>query len=182
MNLQHRENLSLVRNSETVVSTLLHTASLKPSNILGILIMIYSSRMFSVTKGHAVVFLANTLVQVFLFCSFVTVGPNFTIGTTNGIAKSAEDEMNYTTLKAFEPFNSTSPHEESWCPSATCNNSPLCQPCMKRFLFILATGRSGSTTLLSMLNHLPCVSELGTSIMPCLCSTETLTYSNIEHI
>ena len=133
-------------------------------------------------KGHCVLFLASTLVQVFLFCSFVTVGPNFTIGTTNGIAKSAEDDMNDTTLKAFEPFNSTNPHEKSWCPSAICNNSPLCQPCKKRFLFILAIGRSGSTTLLSMLNHLPNVSKLVTSIMPCLRSTETLTYSNIERI
>jgi len=91
-------------------------------------------------------------------------------------------EMNDTTLKTFEPFNYTNPHEKSWCSSATCNNSPLCQPCMKRFLFIIATGRSGSTSLLSMLNHLPGVSELVSSIMPCLRSTETLTSSNIERI
>jgi hypothetical protein len=35
----------------------------------------------------------------------------------------------------------------------------LCQPCKQRFLFIIATGRSGSTTLLSMLNQLPGVSD-----------------------
>ena len=59
----------------------------------------------------------------------------------------------------FEPFNQTNPHQDSYCPKAVCNNSPLCQPCKKRFLFIVATGRSGSTTLLHMLNYLPNVSE-----------------------
>jgi len=55
----------------------------------------------------------------------------------------------------FKSFNQTNPHRDSWCPKAVCNNSPLCQPCNKRFLFIVATGRSGSTTLLRMLNYLP---------------------------
>ena len=55
----------------------------------------------------------------------------------------------------FKAFNTTNPHSQSWCKFATCNNSPLCSPCNKRFLFIVATGRSGSTSLLKMLNHLP---------------------------
>ncbi len=57
--------------------------------------------------------------------------------------------------KSYKPFNSTNPHETSWCPNAICHNSPLCSPCNRRFLFLVATGRSGSTTLLSMFNHLP---------------------------
>lgn len=55
----------------------------------------------------------------------------------------------------FEPFNHTNPYENSWCPTAECFNSPICTPCNQRFLFIIATGRSGSTTLLKMFNKLP---------------------------
>jgi len=56
---------------------------------------------------------------------------------------------------SFQAFNQTNPHEHSWCPSASCHNSPTCSPCNRRYLFIVATGRSGSTTLLQMLNFLP---------------------------
>ena len=55
----------------------------------------------------------------------------------------------------YEPFNHTNPHLDSWCPYAQCYNSPVCTPCNRRFLFIISTGRSGSTTLLKMLNLLP---------------------------
>lgn len=54
-----------------------------------------------------------------------------------------------------QPFNQTNPHYDSWCPHARCYNSPLCSPCNRRFLFLIATGRSGSTTLLRMFNELP---------------------------
>eukprot|EP00551_Chaetoceros_affinis_P007413 CAMPEP_0203680626 /NCGR_PEP_ID=MMETSP0090-20130426/40006_1 /ASSEMBLY_ACC=CAM_ASM_001088 /TAXON_ID=426623 /ORGANISM="Chaetoceros affinis, Strain CCMP159" /LENGTH=269 /DNA_ID=CAMNT_0050548783 /DNA_START=66 /DNA_END=872 /DNA_ORIENTATION=- len=54
----------------------------------------------------------------------------------------------------YEPFNTTNPHS-SWCPYATCQNSPLCQPCNRRYILIVATGRSGSTTVLKMINSLP---------------------------
>lgn len=55
-----------------------------------------------------------------------------------------------------ETFNHTIPYENlSWCPKAECYNSPICTPCNQRFLFILATGRSGSTSLLRMFNQLP---------------------------
>ncbi len=56
---------------------------------------------------------------------------------------------------ALRPFNNLNPYEKSWCPSAKCHNSPICAPCNRRFLFILATGRSGSTSLLRMFNELP---------------------------
>ena len=48
----------------------------------------------------------------------------------------------------------SSPHPE-WCPNATCNNGVTCNPCNRRFLFVLAQGRSGSTTLKNMINLLP---------------------------
>jgi len=54
-----------------------------------------------------------------------------------------------------EPFNETNPYLSSWCPAAACPNSPVCSPCSQRFLFILATARSGSTTILQTLNTLP---------------------------
>jgi hypothetical protein len=58
-------------------------------------------------------------------------------------------------IKNQSSFNQINPFKESWCPLAKCFNSPLCQPCKQRYLFIIATGRSGSTTLLSMFNQLP---------------------------
>lgn len=54
----------------------------------------------------------------------------------------------------LEHFNKTNPYAQ-WCPAATCHNSPICSPCNRRFLFILATARSGSTTILQTLNELP---------------------------
>jgi hypothetical protein len=49
------------------------------------------------------------------------------------------------------PLNSST----SWCPKAVCLNSNLCQPCQRRFLIILATARSASTTLDYMIDNLP---------------------------
>lgn len=62
--------------------------------------------------------------------------------------------QNKETDETWEPFNNTNSHN-NWCPYATCYNSPVCSPCNRRFLLIIATGRSGSTTLLSMMNKLP---------------------------
>ena len=58
------------------------------------------------------------------------------------------------------PYNNYNPNEY-WCPRATCHNSPMCSPCKRKFLIIIATGRSGSTTLLSMINQLPGVRIAG---------------------
>ncbi len=63
-------------------------------------------------------------------------------------------KYNYS-IRSQSSFNQINPFKKSWCPSAKCFNSPLCQPCNQRYLFIIATGRSGSTTLLSMFNQLP---------------------------
>jgi hypothetical protein len=64
----------------------------------------------------------------------------------------------------LQPFNYTNPHIDSWCPFARCHNSPVCTPCQRRFLFIVATGRSGSTTLLKMFNELPNVRLSGENL------------------
>ena len=78
-----------------------------------------------------------------------------TIGTTtekvNLPQQISRDNENFPTHQ----FDHENPFGESWCPSAKCYNSPLCLPCNRRFLFILATGRSGSTTLLKMFDLLP---------------------------
>lgn len=62
-----------------------------------------------------------------------------------------------TTSSSYLAFNDTNPYESTtFCPHATCrHNSPICGPCNQRFIFIAATGRSASTTLLSMMNFLP---------------------------
>ena len=57
--------------------------------------------------------------------------------------------------KKWKPFNSTNPFVDSWCPYAKCFNSPKCTPCNQRYLFIVGTGRAGSTTILRMFNELP---------------------------
>jgi len=61
----------------------------------------------------------------------------------------------------WEPFNNSNPRHNDWCPYAVCLNSPLCTPCDRRWLFIAATGRSASTTLMKMLHLLPNVRFTG---------------------
>jgi hypothetical protein len=48
-----------------------------------------------------------------------------------------------------------------WCPLANCSYTDLCQPCRRRFLIVIATPRSASTTLTWMLNELPGVRMAG---------------------
>jgi hypothetical protein len=55
----------------------------------------------------------------------------------------------------------TNATDVSWCPKAVCLDSDLCQPCQRRFLILLATGRSASTTLNFMLDSLPGVRMSG---------------------
>jgi len=46
------------------------------------------------------------------------------------------------------------PHSQ-WCPNVVCKDDSFCKPCKRRYLFIIAQGRSGSTTLKNMINFLP---------------------------
>ena len=55
-------------------------------------------------------------------------------------------------LSAHETKNN--PHPK-WCPNVKCINNKKCQPCLHRYLFILAQSRSGSTTIRNMINVLP---------------------------
>jgi hypothetical protein len=75
---------------------------------------------------------------------------------------SSEETSTRNTPTLYLAFNDTNPHnanlkegETSFCPYATCHNSPICAPCNQRFIFIAATARSGSTSLLYMINSLP---------------------------
>lgn len=52
-------------------------------------------------------------------------------------------------LPRTSTLHSTTSHQD-WCPS--CNDTELCS---NKFLFIVGTGRSGSTTLMNMVNLVP---------------------------
>jgi len=45
--------------------------------------------------------------------------------------------------------------DASWCPEVVCKNTANCHPCARKWLFIIAQGRSGSTTMKNMINLLP---------------------------
>lgn len=49
----------------------------------------------------------------------------------------------------------------SWCPFASCFDSAMCRPCQRRFLILICTGRSASTTLTWMIDALPGVRMAG---------------------
>jgi hypothetical protein len=52
-------------------------------------------------------------------------------------------------------------YTSSWCPNANCTGSPICYPCQRRWLIVLATGRSVSTTLKEMIERLPGIRMTG---------------------
>jgi len=72
-----------------------------------------------------------------------TTNNNVTINESNSVNENSNNSLKNITSGG------------KWCPFASCHNSPLCAPCNRRFLFIISTGRSGSTTLLEMMNMLP---------------------------
>lgn len=73
--------------------------------------------------------------------------------------KQTQEHQNES-FKAFQ--DSFSSHKHEWCPqNSQCNSTEICQPCKKQFLVIIATGRSGSTTLMEMLGSLPNIRMAG---------------------
>ena len=58
-------------------------------------------------------------------------------------------------------YKPTLKENRDWCPQASCNSTDVCHPCSRRFLLVLATGRSASTTLKNMLRNLPGVRMAG---------------------
>jgi len=57
--------------------------------------------------------------------------------------------------KTIDYLSKTYDYTDSWCPGAVCHDSDVCHPCQRRFLIVIATGRSASTTLTHMLGSLP---------------------------
>ena len=65
------------------------------------------------------------------------------------------DELVIQNATTMSPIEATAKDHSDWCPSAVCENSIICKPCDRRYLIILATGRSASTTLTWMMDSLP---------------------------
>jgi len=58
--------------------------------------------------------------------------------------------------------NSLSPTAaDQWCPNAECESTAQCVPCQRRFLMLVASGRSASTTAQVMLDSLPGIRMTG---------------------
>ena len=83
-----------------------------------------------------------------------------------------EDVLDESTASSSPPPTSSSPQEQvehgacdaSWCNCAACSRPRIegaCDLCRHRWIFIVATGRSGSTSILEGLNALPGVSLSG---------------------
>jgi hypothetical protein len=58
----------------------------------------------------------------------------------------------------------------------------MCTPCNRRYLFILATARSGSTTLLKMMNYLPDVRISGENINELYVASTLISNLKGEHV
>jgi hypothetical protein len=80
--------------------------------------------------------------------------PSWKQGKNKGKKLDKKQKQHEHKAPSWKAFNHSNPHKE-WCPAAKCFNSPICAPCDRRFLFIVASPRSGSTTLLHMLSALP---------------------------
>ena len=116
--------------------------------------------MISIPRGTCTPLILLSLALIAVI--FISNKTDFKIkNTTIGLRKDSSRISSKSTQQQWEPFNTTNPHSKSWCPKAVCQNSPMCAPCNRRHLLLLATARSGSTTLLSMLNQLPLVRMSG---------------------
>ena len=76
---------------------------------------------------------------------------------TSMVTTSTSSSSSYLAFSDTNPHNhhlGTNNGKTSFCPYATCHDSPICGPCNQRFIFIAAMGRSGSTTLLKIMNAL----------------------------
>ena len=107
--------------------------------------------------AHIVSYFRTKFMTRFLLiaCLAISVPFNISIVGKSMTKFAAADPPVSSPIVRLDAQNATQSHKTSWCPYATCNDSPVCSPCKRRFLFIVASGRSGSTTLLSMMNMLP---------------------------
>jgi hypothetical protein len=92
---------------------------------------------------------------------FVLMTISVLVGIQIGIILSVQDEAASLTVNNnhTREHQTAAPDDDTidlgWCPFAKCENSPLCQPCRKRFLLVVAGYRSGSTSMREMMDHLP---------------------------
>eukprot|EP00957_Ditylum_brightwellii_P006366 482707-Ditylum_brightwellii.AAC.1 len=94
------------------------------------------------------------IAQIFLQCN--EEKETFAVDKVNDPANEFDES----------PSKKVYPHRtipnNSWCPSVSCKASTSqCQPCARRFLFIIVSGRSGSTSLMHMVEKLPNVRIAG---------------------
>ncbi|CAB9508358.1 expressed unknown protein [Seminavis robusta] len=121
--------------------------------------------------GHSSLALLQAFIAGLSFMGLLTFLTSSNTGTNTSlpvpvgtVIKSLHS--NSTTSASSSPpstiSNSTS-SISSWCPhssnrsinSISCHNTDLCHPCQRRFLIIIASARSASTTLTWMLDTLP---------------------------
>ena len=77
---------------------------------------------------------------------------------TSAIQQKAKAEL----LAQFQAEHQTPPvTHPTFCPNALCINTDLCKPCQRRFIIIVTTPRSASTTLTWMFDYLPGVRMAG---------------------
>jgi len=103
---------------------------------------------------------------VFSFKRFKIPIPEYIEQSTLSYLKSTRDNVHdyiRLTTKIDNDVAPNNPHPY-WCPNTSCIKGICGNTCNRRFLFVLAQGRTGSTTIKNMLNLLPGVrirGELG---------------------
>jgi len=116
--------------------------------------------MFSMAwnfKRLALVIAAIVLLSIVM----LKVDINYTIFSSRGIGDCKLRRKDENKVLSSSPVTSNTSSAavdfggSPWCPKAFCPNSDLCHPCRRRFLILIATGRSASTTLTYMLDALP---------------------------
>ena len=142
-----------------------------------------TSRSYNFISGWVLVLTILSTIQLLLFASNKINTDEYSANLRNKSLKSEDpykidDSALLRPKRKDQPFNYTNPHFDSWCPHAKCYNSPLCTPCNRRFLFIIATGRSGSTTLLRMFHELPGVRLAGENFNELYIASQL--YTNLE--
>jgi hypothetical protein len=66
------------------------------------------------------------------------------------------------TIRTIEiPMDNIPTTHPEWCPKAKCTDTAICKPCQRRWLIVVTSPRSASTTLTWMLDELPGVTMAG---------------------
>ena len=112
-------------------------------------------------ESNGVVVRRSLLVLIVIFINFWVVPRWAQLVSSSLLVHKKSKAAATAKSKKTNRLTKTSMTHPEWCPYATCKSSPLCQPCSRRWLIIIATGRSGSTTLMSMLGQLPHVRMAG---------------------